>query len=344
VLTTGATRTNETVGTGDGTSSDFYLDHAYVIADSYTLFYGSSASSTAEFTEITHYALTKDSGSIVLTSAGITALSTNNIYSKYSHCELEFTDTQLQEALDKAQSEIDARTDNHWATGTDETPDYIQVTNEKHTGKGKYDRDYYLKNFPIPDVSTDTAIAITAADTTIYVDSTTGFATTGSLGCEEDRMEYTGKTSTAFTGCTSVSAHSINERVYPYVLEFSTTTSGSTAVWRVMETDADVDLDLQTGRVHVYHIDYDASYYATQYPIRNVPNRLRATYPTGNESIPSDIKRLCLMIAAKDIMGSTLRRSVINGQSGDRSENVDFDDIWIENTIERYSNIQTSNI
>ena len=344
VLTTGATRTNETVGTGDDSATDFYLDKAYVLADTYTLFHGSASNSTAEFTETTHYTLTKDNGTIVLTSAGVTLLSTDNIYGKYSYCGLELTDTQLQDALDRAQAEIDERTNNHWATGTDATPDYTQVTNEKHTGQGKYNRDYFLNNFPLPDVSSSLTSNVLSEATTIYIDSTSGFPSVGYLSIEDDKIQYTGKTTTSVTGCTDVSAHSTSEIVYPFVFEFSTTLSGSTATWTPLAEGSDYDLDQDSGKVHLYRADYDSTYYATQYPSRLIPNRFRASYAWGNETIPKDINRLCLLIAAKDLMGSTLRRSILKGQSGDRKDNIDFDESWINETISRYDNIQTSNI
>jgi hypothetical protein len=44
--------------------------------------------------------------------------------------------------------------------------------------------------------------AITNAVTTLTVDSTAGFPSSGTLICESEQITYTGKTSTTFTGCT----------------------------------------------------------------------------------------------------------------------------------------------
>ena len=51
-------------------------------------------------------------------------------------------------------------------------------------------------------VSTALDGSIGAADTSITVDSTTGFETNGSITIEDEDIPYTGKTPTTFTGCT----------------------------------------------------------------------------------------------------------------------------------------------
>ena len=52
------------------------------------------------------------------------------------------------------------------------------------------------------DVSDTLDGGISAADTSITVDSTTGFETAGTITIEGEDIPYTGKTSTTFTGCT----------------------------------------------------------------------------------------------------------------------------------------------
>jgi len=336
----------ETVGIGDNSNTLFYLDKGYILASSYTLYYGTSASASiaTPLTETTHYALDKDTGVITLTTAGVTLVSTNNIYAAYNYCSLEVSDTQFQEALDRAQDEIDELTGTRWATGTDVTPDYAQVTDEKHAGKGKHDKDYYADYFPVPNVTTQVSDTIAAADTYIPVDSTSGFPSTGYILIGTDKITYTGKTTTQFTGCTSVgAAHSIDVDVYPMVIEISTTGSGSTIVWTVLQRDTDYDVDLNSGRIHLYKSEYDIAYYSEAYPPKGIPNRLRFNYVYGHNTIPKDITRLCLMIATKDLMHSALRRSIVNGSIPERMD-TEVDEAWIEKTLLRYTNIPTSNI
>ena len=52
------------------------------------------------------------------------------------------------------------------------------------------------------DVSDTLDGGISAADTSITVDSTTGFESNGTITIEDEDIPYTGKTSTTFTGCT----------------------------------------------------------------------------------------------------------------------------------------------
>jgi len=73
-------RVKETVGTGDDSETIFFLDYPCILANTYTLYYGSAESTTTTLTEDTHYTLNKDLGKITLTSAGVTLLSTNNLF------------------------------------------------------------------------------------------------------------------------------------------------------------------------------------------------------------------------------------------------------------------------
>ena len=60
---------------------------------------------------------------------------------------------------------------------------------------------------------TELAIASTTDATTITVDDTTGFSSSGTAYINDDSFTYTGKTDTTFTGCSGVVAHTIDARV-----------------------------------------------------------------------------------------------------------------------------------
>jgi len=344
----GESRLREEVGTGDSSNTRFFLDHAGVIASTYTISYGASESSVTALTETTHYTLDKDAGEITLTSAGVTAVGTNKIFAKYWYLDVgqnvPMTDTMLADALDQAQQDIDDITGNHWANSTDTTPDWNQSLDEKHTGKGKYDRAYYSDKFPIANVSTTLNGAVTADDATITVDSTSGFPSSGYLTIGSDKIQYTGKTSTTFTGCTSVSAHDDGDSVYSWVVEISTTESGTSPSWTVLSNDSDYDIDFASGRVYLHVTDYDLTYYALQYPLRMLPNRFRMSYVSGKSSIPSDIKRLCVMMAARDLMHGAVRRATVSGSSEFRIDNVRIDDDWIDSKLEKHTLHSSSNV
>jgi len=343
-------RVKENLGSVTTSTTRLFTDYAFVIDGSYTFYYGATetASTNSALTEGTHYTLDKDLGEVQLTDAGtaLTGLSgDNNIYGKYSFSEVELTSSQMQDALNRAQAHLDDETNNHWATGTDATPDYNQATNEKHRGKGRFDRNYFTKNYPIPDVSTYNTSEITADDEIIYVNSTNGFPSSGYIAIDGDKITYTGKTTTSFTGCSDITAHSSTAlTVTPHVFEISTTEAGSTPSWTVLRPETEYDLDYDSGRVHVYRDDFVLDTYTSNNPPQ-IPYRFKATYQWGNTTIPDDVKQLCLAIAARDgPIKATLRRNYTGGKTGYDQQTTTFDDEWINKKIIDYRNNKSENI
>jgi len=342
-------RNIELLGNVVTASTRFFTDYSYVIDGGYTFSYGTTATTTtSSLTEGTHYTLDKDLGEFNLTGAGIalTGLDgTNNIYGKYSFCEIQLTNSQLQATLNRAEAYLDSETNNHWANGTDDTPNYNQVTNEKHRGKGRFDRDYFLHNYPIPDVFTINTSAITSDDTSIFVSDTTGFPSSGSIAIDGDRIEYTGKTTTSLTGCSGVSEHITTAlTVTPYVFEISATDAGIEPSWTILKPNVEYDLDYTTGRVHVYRDDFVLDTYTSNNP-KKIPDRFRATYISGNTTIPDDIKNICLAISARDgVIKSALRRHYAGGKSGYDDATFSFDDAWIEKQLMDNRNYRSENI
>lgn len=340
----GAARAKETVGTGDSSNTLFYLDNPFVIAGSYTLYKGATEAAATAMTETTHYTLDKDSGDITLTAAGVTLVGTNIIYAAYSYHAYKITDTQAQAALNRAAEELEDRTDNHWTDGTAATPTYAQVTNEKHDGKGKFDRDYFTRNYPLPDVSTTLTADHAAAVTTLNVTSTAGFPSSGYLLIGSEKITYSAKASTTFTCTATTAAHSDADNVFPYIVEISTTESGTAPVWTVLTEDSQFKMDLEDGRMHMYVTDYDLVYYQLQYPPRLIPNRFRVTYLWGNSTIPADIKRCCLMIASKDLLHTAVRKRVTDGRGDFEVSLINIDEEWINRIIDEHTNIMLSNV
>jgi hypothetical protein len=352
---TGSAKALENFGTGDNSTSLFNLNNSAVLAESYTLYYGSDEATALSqpLTETTHYTMDKDPGQVTLTAAGITLVGTDLLYAKYAFNSTDDSgknlfDSELQAALDRAQSEIEEDTQKKWANGANETPGYGQITNEKHTGKGSSDRDYFLNRFPLPDVSTTLTSAVTADDATINVSSTNGFPSSGSITIESDKITYTGKTTTTFTGCTSVSAHDSGETVHPFVISISTTPGGTNPTFEILERDIDYDLDLKTGKVqllkkagYVYSSNYADS---TTFPPKGLSNRFRADhYIYGYETIPKEIIKLCLYIAKRELMGGTYGKMIINGRKTDETDRLAIDEQWIEDKKQKWTGINSSN-
>lgn len=109
---------DENVGTGDASETDFDLDKDNIVAGSYTLSYAASGSNTfTALTETTHYTLDKESGRIVLTSAGVTALSTNILYATYFYIDNLGPDLMTQ-WITWADKEVEETTKRNWGTPT----------------------------------------------------------------------------------------------------------------------------------------------------------------------------------------------------------------------------------
>jgi len=341
-------RTSELVGVGTLTQTRFFLDQAFVVASSYSLRTGNDESEEGTaLVENTHYTLEKDDGKITLLDAGTTIVDTANIYADYSYVTIALTDTQLQDALNRAQAEIDEDLNTHFANVSDATPDYTKISDEKHDGYGRYRRDYFLEKFPIPNVTTNLADDMAIGDQTITVDSTDGFPEEGVIGIGQNKITYTGKNSagTAFTGATAVTiAGSVDEDVKPYVVEISTTARGSEPDFSILDENSDFDIDILTGRVHLFRDDLLLDVLTTSNPPRLAPNRFRASYIMGNDSIPSDITRLALMIASKDLLHTVVRKNHAGGQNEFNPSMIDVDEKWINETKERYGNVKITQV
>jgi hypothetical protein len=115
---------DEVVGTGDNSNDDFDLDQSNIVAGSYVLSYAASDSNNfTALTETTHYTLDKNSGRILLTATGVTALGTNILYASYTYIE-KFSDTVISSFITNADAEVDKLTGKSWGTSTSYT-EYI---------------------------------------------------------------------------------------------------------------------------------------------------------------------------------------------------------------------------
>jgi hypothetical protein len=341
----GQARLKEYIGTGTAISTEFYLAYGNVI-DGTCLIYISNSTGTALLSG-TARTINNDSGIVTLDPiVGTANVGTSTLYATYSYSALGITNTQLQDSLNRSQSEIDEITLSHWANGATATPDYTQVTNEKHSGKGRYDRAYYLRHYPLPDVSTTLVGTVTAGTSIIVVSSTDGFPASGYFAVDGDKIAYTSKNSpgTAFIGCTDVSAHNADLAVYPFVFEMSTTDSGSEPTWSVLKPDTDYDLDIDTGRLTLNVLEYDNVYSSRMYPPNLIPNRFRATYVYGYDTIFERVKSLCLLVAAKDMLLTTGNRTMIGGLNFDNAQNITINDKHIEELYEILANPLIRNI
>lgn len=106
----------ENLGTGDGSETSYDTKNGSILANSYAVKYGDSGSNQLNtLIEGTDYSIEKNSGSVLLTSAGVTKVNGKVIYINYVYSPKQ-TDTILNTYLEPASREVDKLTSNYWGT------------------------------------------------------------------------------------------------------------------------------------------------------------------------------------------------------------------------------------
>lgn len=147
---------DENVGTGDNSETDFDLDNDNVVTSSYTLSHAASGSNSfTALTETTDYTLDQESGRIVLTASGVTAVGTDVIYATYTHTP-GFRPAVVSDLINAADDEVDLATGRIWDTPTSVTEYYDGFRNSEYpTTDRPYQADYdraqrmVLNNWPV---------------------------------------------------------------------------------------------------------------------------------------------------------------------------------------------------
>jgi hypothetical protein len=199
------------------------------------------------------------------------------------------------------------------------------VSEEKQDGKGNFELDYYSRKYPIANVATTVNGAISADDGTITVVSTNGFPSSGSISINADRIDYTGKTATTFTGCTSVEAHDDASVVNSWVVEISNTAEGSDPAWTPITLNTDYDIKHDDGRIRLMSDDLlnDTTTAVGEVPQRLVPNRFRISYSHGTTPIDADVTHLTILVAAKKLFNAQILNSLSRGTNGFKADAID---------------------
>ena len=264
--------------------------------------------------------------------------------------EVGLTDTQITDALQRAQYEIDQRTKTHFASGTS-TPDYVSVKDEKHDGQGRNDRTYYTIRYPIASFSSYLAGSTQIGAGTVNLNDATQFPSSGVVGIESDKVAYTGVSGSALTGATGITtvhlAGTVN--VLPYVVEISTDDQGANPTWQEMNPDTEYDIDVDAGRVYLFKNNIINSYYTTDNPPPYTPNRVRFNYlygwaPDTNGNVPVEIKKLTLMIVTRDLMRTIVMKAHMRGFNQFNPSMINVNDEQIEEYIKRFQNPMFGNV
>lgn len=333
----GGTPSNEEVGMGNGTTTIFYLDHQNVIEDSYTLYYGASASTTTELEETTEYTLDKDTGKITLTAAGLTKLSTNKIFAKYSYTKNSMKNSYLIDVLQRAESEVDKMVNSTFTNGTLTNPSYPLETEIQSSEGFWHDRILTLKR-PLVDISSTLSANITASATSIALDSGDGskFPSTGKIIIGTEVISYTGISTDTLTGCirgvegTTAATHSEDDGVHTTILFRSDTSEGTAVSWTVQQWDTSMYAN-EFGLIYKFKDE-------SPDPLNRmgVANRIKILYYYGYDTIPQDIKRLTYLMGKRMLVQDNIGSSMIQGRNEFRPEMFDVDMNEINRIVSSY--------
>lgn len=347
----GQTPTRETVGTGDGSATEFYLDHHRIVSGSYTIYYGTTAAATTTLTETTHYTLDKDTGKLTLTSAGVTLLSTNNIYAAYSYYDLDLSSTYVDEVLARAEQEVDSSLNTTFTDGTATNPSYPSAT-DVQSSQGFWDRQYFTQHKPLVDVSSTLDGDITATATTLDVASGDGakFPSSGTIIIGNEIISYTGVSTDTLTGLTrgvsdsDGAAHSDGDSIHTTVLEISGTNQGSSPSWNALAWDSEMYAG-SYGNLYIYKDQLSSGVYVNPALMReqDVAQRVRIRYLYGYDSVPVDITRLTILYAKRMLMMDNVSSSVIKGRNEFQFSALNADAEEMERIASAYRVIKIQN-
>jgi len=158
---------SEIVGTGDGTTSVFDLDHDNVISGSETIYTGGTTASVT---------INYDDGKITFSSP---PPSSSEITADYDYADVP--DSVTQDILDKAYNFLTTSTGRTFTTGS--STEYIDVGNKED--------EFFLSNYPVTSinyVSCNTASSVT--DTPAWSASTEGVGNDYLLYSDEGKIRF----------------------------------------------------------------------------------------------------------------------------------------------------------
>ena len=333
----GGVLTNEDVGTGDASTAVFYVDHQEIIADTYTLYYGAAATTTDELTETTHYSLNTDTGKITLTAAGITLVSTNDIYAEYKYYSNRMLDSYVQAVLSRAEKELDNLVNTTFTDGTATNPSYPS-TIEIQASQGFFADRIITHLKPLIDVESTIDGDMTATQVTIDVAAGDGanYPSSGYVIVGSEVMSYTGISTDQLTGVsrgslgTTAATHTDGDAIHSTILFVSNTTEETAATytvqaWRTAMYATDTGL--------VYRFTGSDPDFLTKF---DVADRIKILYLYGNDTVPGDITRLTLLLAKRMLIQDNIGSSMIQGRDEFNPEMFNADQTEINRIMGSY--------
>ena len=341
----GATPTNEAVGTGDDSETQFYLDQKNIVASSYTLYANAVA-----MTETTHYTLDKDTGEITLTSDGVTLLSTNDLTAKYRYFEIGMSDSYLTRVLERAERKVDNETNTTFTDGTATNPTY-PIETEVQSSPGYFRNQIICDNKPLIDISTTLNGAMDISQNTVDLAAGTGadFPATGNVIIDSEVVSYTGITTDQLTGVTrgvlgtTAATHDDASDVHSTILFLSNTQQGVSRVYTVQPWNTQMHAS-DDGLFYSYNQSvFNESQFPDRLSEQDVADRVKLIYYYGYDTIPDDITRLALIFAKEMLVKDSIGSSLIKGRDEFQPGVMSTDAVEAESIINSYIVIPMGN-
>jgi len=346
----GTTPSNEEVGLGDNSTAIFYLDQKDVLDDTYTLFYGSDATTTDELVDITDYVIESDTGKITLTSAGITKLGTNKIFAKYSYVGNSMTNSYLTEVLDRAEVKVDNETNTTFTDGTVTNPNYpLEI--EIQSSPGYFRERIINEEKPLIDIATtlNGDLAIDATIVPVATGTGKNYPEAGSIIIDSEVISYSGVSTDNLTGCTrgtmdtDAATHEDLASIHSTILFLSNTQEGSNRVYTVQPWNTHMHAT-ENGLFYSYSQSvFNESQFPNRLVKQDVADRVKLIYYHGYDTIPTDITRLTLIFAKEMLLKDTIGASLIAGRDGFQPGVMNTDGKESESIINSYVVIPMGN-
>lgn len=323
---------NETVGTGTGSKSQFFLDQKNIIAGTYILYANAVA-----MTETTHYSLDLETGEITLTADGMTMLSTNSLTGKYEYNNSGMSDAYLTEVLERAEKEVDNECNAIFIDTSGDNPSYILET-EIQASEGIFQDRIIVEKKPLINITTTLNGALDNSQNTVDLAAGTGsnYPSSGSIIIESEVITYTGITTDQLTGCTRgamntiAATHDDGEDVHSTILFRSDTQEGSIVSWTVQPWDTSMFAN-EKGLLYSFK-NADP----TSLTREGVSNRIKILYYYGYNSVPTDITRLSLIYAKRQLIQDNIGKAMIAGRNEFRPEMFNADANEINRILNAY--------
>lgn len=334
----GTTPSKELVGTGNDSDTTFYLDQKSVISDSYSLYYGPDANTLTALTETTHYVLDNDSGKIVLTDDGVTAVGTNKIYAEYKYYSNGMKDSFIIATIKRAEKQVDNKVNSTFTDGTQTNPSFPIIT-EIMASEGTFNDRIILSKKPLIDIQSQLDGSITDSDVTISLISSQGgeqFPSSGYIIIGSEVITYTGIDGDDLTGCTrgvlgtTAASHNSGDEVHSTIVFRSDTVEGTEASWTIQPWHSSIYAN-EFGLVYKFD-GADPAPLSRQ----GVAERIKIIYLYGYDSVPEDITRLALIFAKKILITNNIGKAMIQGRNEFKPEMYDVDSDEIERIINSY--------